>query len=66
MPEGSECTAGLELYFTQLQLIKSFRGAKYMFGNVTSTANSQHQQPRQTRQLVVYRLAFKRQQPRGH
>lgn len=56
--------AGLELYFTQLHLMYSFQNT--LFGNVTSTANSQHLQPQQTRHLVVYQLVFSHQQPRGH
>lgn len=37
-----------------------------LFGNVTSTANTQHMQPQQTRQLVVYQLSSGHQQPHGH
>lgn len=54
----------LELYFTHRHLMYSFQST--LFGKATATAKSQHLQPRQTRQLVVYQLVFSHQQPRGH
>lgn len=52
------------LNFPQRHLMYSFQNT--LFGNATLTANSQHLQPQQTRQLVVYQLVFSHQQPRGH
>ncbi len=60
--ERSECQQAVN--FTQFHLMYSLQNT--LFGNVTSTANSEHLQPQQTRRLLVYQLVFSHQQPWGH